>query len=172
MAKAKKAKQPKTRAKYAAWLTDEGLSKLEAWARDGLTDEQISHNMGVARATLAKYKTLYPAIDEALKKGKEVVDIAVENALFKRAMGYEYQETTRERVKVSGPDGEVEYGMKVTKIVTKQVAPDVTAQIFWLKNRKPKEWRDRQEIENFNVNAEMTPDEARQYLKSKGILKE
>lgn len=118
--------------KYARWLTPEGLLQLEAWARDGLVDEQIAHNMGIATGTLYEWKNKYPEISEALKKGKEIVDIIVENALLKRALGYQYTEVTEE-------DGDL--GHKVKK-VTKHMPPDVTAQIFWLKNRRPDKWRD------------------------------
>ncbi len=94
--------------KYEYWLTDDGLILLEGWARDGLTDEQIAHNMGVTVSTLYAWKNKYSEILEALKKGKEVVDYEVENALLQSAM-----------------DG------------------NTTAQIFWLKNRKPDKWRDK-----------------------------
>ena len=133
--------------KYHDWLTNEGLLKIEGWARDGLTNDQIAKNIGINPDTLYTWIKKYPDISEALKRGKEVVDRMVENALLKRALGYEYTETTRERT----DDGM----MRVTKTVDKQVSPDVTAQIFWLKNRKPKEWRDRKETElsgNIGVN--------------------
>lgn len=126
--------------KYADWLTPEGLLKVEGWARDGLTDEQIAKNMGITAKTLYAWKNKYGEICKSLKKGKEVVDRQVENALFKRAIGYEYTETTREAVR-DPESGEVK--MQVTKKVTKQVVPDTTAQIFWLKNRKPDKWRDK-----------------------------
>ena len=61
--------------KYKEWLTEEGLLQLEAWARDGLTDEQIAANMGVNVATLYRYKQSYCEICNALKRGKEVVDM-------------------------------------------------------------------------------------------------
>lgn len=112
------------------------LTLIEAWARDGLTEEQIAKNLGVSYSTFREYKNKYSALLAVLKKGKEVVDIEVENALFKRAIGYKYEEVTKENI-----GGEV----VVTKIVTKEVAPDTTAQIFWLKNRKPEIWRDRKE---------------------------
>ena len=131
--------------KSAEWLTPEGLLKIEGWARDGLTDEQISRNMGIGTTTLYRWKDEFEEIRETLKRGKEVVDREVESALLKRALGYEYTETTREAVK--DPDtGDVE--MRVTKKVTKQVVPDTTAQIFWLKNRKPDEWRDKPAYED------------------------
>jgi hypothetical protein len=116
--------------KYREWLSENGLIKIQGWARDGLIDEQIAHNMGITTKTLYEWKNKYGEISEALKKGKEVIDRQVENALLKRALGYTYDETT------------YEYGVE-TKRVTKEVAPDTTAQIFWLKNRKPAEWRDK-----------------------------
>lgn len=124
--------------KYQEWLEPEGLLKLEGWARDGLTDEQIAKNMGVRTSTLYDWKKKYSEISESLKKGKEVVDRAVENALLKRALGYSYTETTKELVETK---------MIVTKEVVKEVQPDTTAQIFWLKNRRPDIWRDRKDLE-------------------------
>ncbi|MDU5680998.1 MAG: transposase [Peptostreptococcus sp.] len=124
--------------KYQEWLEPEGLLKLEGWARDGLTDEQIAKNMGVRTSTLYDWKKKYSEISESLKKGKEVVDRAVENALLKRALGYSYTETTKELVGTK---------MIVTKEVVKEVQPDTTAQIFWLKNRRPDIWRDRKDLE-------------------------
>lgn len=126
--------------KYTKWLSKDGLLKLTAWARDGLTDIQIANNMSINVSTLYKYKKERREINEALKKGKEVVDIEVENALLKRALGYTYDEVIKER----NHDGE----LVITKIVQKEVQPDTTAQIFWLKNRKAAEWRDRQELEH------------------------
>lgn len=68
--------------------TEEGLLQLEAWARNGLTDEQIAANMGIAPKTLYRWKERYPQIMQSLKRGKAIVDIQVENALLKRALGY------------------------------------------------------------------------------------
>ena len=94
--------------KYQRWLEADGLLLLEGWARDGLTDEQIAYNMGITAKTLYEWKNKYSDISEALKKGKEVVDYEVENALLSKAL-----------------------------------AGDTTAQIFWLKNRRPDKWRDK-----------------------------
>lgn len=126
-------------AKYTDWLTPEGLLKIEGWARDGLNNEQIAENMGIVISTLYEWQKNYSVFSDALKRGKEVVDRQVENALLKRALGYTYKEVTKE---VNEKTGE----LVVTKEVTKEVVPDTTAQIFWLKNRKPKEWRDKQEV--------------------------
>lgn len=98
--------------KYQKWLLKENLLLLEGWARDGLTDEQIAKNMGVSYSTLKDWKNKYSAISAVLKKGKEVVDYEVENALLSSAL-----------------EG------------------NTTAQIFWLKNRRPDKWRDKQKEE-------------------------
>lgn len=232
--------------KYQEWLEPDGLLKLEAWARDGLTDEDLAKKLGIVSSTLYEWKKKYSEISEALKRGKEVTDIEVENALLKRALGYTYTEITKERIVDTGQKqrhggeseltekewelairyfggeccycGEVmekptkdhikplkaggtlarnniipccgtcnsskkdkemllwyqvqpffdEYRLQkiydylcfaesmemrvnaelvVTKEVTKEVLPDTTAQIFWLKNRKPEQWRDKQDVE-------------------------
>ena len=83
---------------------------IEGWAKDGLTDEQISKNLGISKVTFYKYKASCSELNELLKKSKEVVDYEVENALYKSAIG-----------------------------------GNVSAMIFWLKNRRPDKWRDKRE---------------------------
>lgn len=140
------------KSKYAKWLEPEGLLLLESWARDGLTEEQIAYNMGISRETLRVWKNKYSVISGTLKKGKEIVDIQVENALLKKALGM--KETVKKAIKVR----EVKYndGKRVSEkehieYVDEEVfvPPDTTAQIFWLKNRKPDKWRDK--VENVNT---------------------
>lgn len=94
------------------WLESDKLILLEGWARDGLTQEQIAHNMGIGLTTLKEWRKKEPTIEATLKRGRDVVDYEVENALFKNAMN-----------------------------------GNVTAQIFWLKNRKKAQWRDKIEYE-------------------------
>lgn len=131
------------------------LKLVECWARDGLTDEQIANNLGIAYSTLREYRDKYSALSAALKKGKEIVDYEVENALLKRALGYEYEEVT------------YEHG-KETKRVLKHVVGDTTAQIFWLKNRKPQQWRDKKDIEHSgevnNPYSELTTEELKKLI--------
>ena len=126
------------RGKYLDWITPDGLLLVEGWARDGLTDEQIARNkIGINPDTMCQWKKRFPEFAEALKKGKAPVDQLVENTLLKRALGYSYQETTTENI-TNDKCSEVR-----SKVITKHMAPDVTAQIFWLKNRRPDKWRDR-----------------------------
>lgn len=97
-------------AKYEYWITEEGLTLLNGWARDGLTNEEIADNCGISRETLNQWKHKFSDISDALKGGKEVADYRVENALYEAALG-----------------------------------GNVTAMIFWLKNRKPQNWREKPE---------------------------
>ena len=89
---------------------EEKVALIEGWAKDGLTQQQIAHNLGIGLTTLKDYMKKSSSISTAIKKGKEVTDYQVENALFKSA--------------ING---------------------NVTAMIFWLKNRRPDKWRDRRE---------------------------
>ena len=136
--------------RYEEWLTDEGLTLIEGWATDGLIDVEIAKNIGVTVKTLYEWEKRFPQIRDALKKGKEVVDRKVENALLQRALGI--KETIKEPIKLK--ETLYENGRKVKeteKVVMAEkelyFPPDVTAQIFWLKNRKPEEWRDKREAE-------------------------
>ncbi len=106
-------------AKINDWLEKDKLILLEGWSREGLTKEQISKNMGINPATLYRWEIKESKICNALKKGKEVVDFEVENALLKSAL-----------------EG------------------NVTAQIFWLKNRRKLQWRDK--VEDFTTANELT----------------
>ena len=135
--------------KYTQWLQPDNLLRLQAWTRDGATDAEIASYIGISRDTLYSWKKKYPDFSDALKRGKEVIDIEVENALLKRALGYEYNEVTKEMT--YAPNGEP-LGLTVTKVVTKRERPDVTAQIFWLKNRRPDLWRD---VKNVDMQAKI-----------------
>jgi len=129
--------------RYQKWLEPDSLLLLRAWARDGLTDEQIASNIGINVKTLYDWKNKYGNICNALKSGKEVIDIQVENALLKRALGYKFTEVIKESI--YNPKTE-RFEFRVSKEVVKEVQPDTTAQIFWLKNRKPHDWRDKQKL--------------------------
>lgn len=114
----------------------------EQYARDGLTNDEIAQKLGISTSTLYNWQKKYVEFLEALKKGKQVVDAKVEKALLKRALGYDYEEI---KVTVN------ESGQKRVEKTKKQVKPDTTAQIFWLKNRLPDKWRDKHEIDQ-NIN--------------------
>ena len=128
--------------KYQQWLTEESLARLRGWKMRGLTDEQIAKNMGISRETLYKWIRTYTDIADNLKTGKDEADMIVENALFQSAVGYDYEEITEELVYDAKTRTHI---MKVTKRQKKHQAPSNTAQIFWLKNRRAEQWRDKVE---------------------------
>ncbi len=120
------------------WRTEDGLLLINAWARDGYVLEEIAKRIGVSRLTLSNWRKRYPDINDALNTGKEIIDYKVENALLKAALGYETKEikvTLGKKI----VNGEIVEMLKET--TTKQVAPNVTACLAWLNNRKFDQWK-------------------------------
>lgn len=105
------------------WLKEENLIKIKQWYRDGLRDIDVANKMGISRTTLYNWEAKTPGLKEMIKAGKVPADDIVESALFKRAVGYDF-------VDPNNPN------------VTKHIPGDVTAMIFWLKNRNPERWHD------------------------------
>ncbi|CEN29818.1 MAG: helix-turn-helix transcriptional regulator [Paraclostridium sordellii] len=114
------------------------LEEVRKWAKDGLSDKQIATNLGIAYSTFREYKKKFSALSAPLKEGKACAVKQVENALFKKALGYEYEEVTKE-ICMNEETGKQE--LKITKVVTKRVHPDTTAIIFYLKNRMSDKWK-------------------------------
>lgn len=105
-------------------------------AGKGFTDKELATFFNVDEKTLNNWKKHFPLFFQSLKTGKAMADAQVEAALYQRAIGYSIPD-----VHISSYEGDI----TVTPIV-KHFAPDITACIFWLKNRKPKKWRDKQEL--------------------------
>lgn len=124
------------------------LAWVESLARDGLTNQEIAKRIGVSRQTMHKWQQEHPEFAEAMARGKEVPDSLVEKALFQAATGFEY---TEEHVTPTG---------KVVKVQRYQ-PPNPTSMIYWLKNRRPDKWRDKQEVEHSgNVGVELDAKDA------------
>lgn len=96
------------KSKLQEWLEPDKLILLEGWAKDGLSDIQIAHNIGISKTTYYKWINENAEFADTIKKGKEIVDYEVTNALYQAAIG-----------------------------------GNVTAMIFWLKNRRPDKWCDK-----------------------------
>lgn len=136
--------------KYADWLTKDGLLRIEGWARDGLSLSQIAHNIGVADSTFRKWRDEHEAISAAIKRGNAPVDLEVENAMLKSALGH--KETVRKAIKVKTEKQKVGEGKIVEEHIEYvdeevYIPPQVIAQIFWLKNRRPDRWKEKQIVE-------------------------
>lgn len=104
----------------------------------GATDANLADFFEVAISTINLWKIQYPEFSESLSKYKQIADQMVEQSLYRRAMGYEHDET----------DIRVVEGKIVQTPIRKFYPPDTTAMIFWLKNRKAGEWRDKVEQEH------------------------
>ena len=126
------------------------LLEIAAWCRDGLDDKQIAERLGISHESFYKYKREHVEFSDTLKETKEIADIKVENSLNKNANGYDYEEQTVVMKKeVIYKDGkrvkEVTYPEIIT--LTKHKEAETRAQMFWLQNRKPKEWRNQSQVE-------------------------
>lgn len=114
----------------------------------GATDEDLARFFDVSEQTINAWKHAYPEFLESIKKGKDEADALVARSLYQRAVGYQYLEKKKE---ISDQGGVKD------SVTTKEVVPDTTAQIFWLKNRQPKLWRDKQEVDHQSSDGSMTP---------------
>ena len=112
---------------------------VKAAAKNGATNEDLAKLLGCGLTTVKKIKKNYPEFARLVKDGKEVADNLVENALFKRATGYDYEETTTEVRLDKNGTGQTTYVRKVKK----HVPPETAAALAWLFNRRPKEWSNR-----------------------------
>lgn len=123
--------------KYRDWITQDGLDTIRGWARDGYSDIQIAKNIGVSRQQFYVWQKEYPDILDALKKGRQPVVVALEDALYKSGLGYEYEETVEEITEVDGEQ------RKHIKRIKKHAPPNVIALIFALKNLKKQKFKDK-----------------------------
>lgn len=125
------------------------LKAIAAWYREGFTEKQIAHKVGVSEATWHHWKSRQPELSESLKINKFMADAEVENALYKRAKGYTVTEVVEEVYGTATGEFDennkpiIKHDKVHRRTIKKEIPPDVTAQIFWLKNRQPETWRDR-----------------------------
>lgn len=130
---------------------DEYVRIAEGAAKLGATDREIAEMLGISERTLNNWKHQRPELVAALKVGKDAADDRVEQSLYRRAVGY-----TQDDIHFSAYEGVVTQTPYV-----KHIPPDTTAAIFWLKNRRKDDWRDKQEVEHLGgVTLNVTPDDA------------
>ena len=102
----------------------------------GATDDELAFFFEVHRDTISEWKKKHPEFSDTLKKGKNFADAEVAHSLYRKAIGYEHEDV----------DIKMYEGGIITTRLTKHYPPDTTADIFWLKNRQKKYWRDKQEL--------------------------
>ena len=121
----------------AFWLSEEGLTLIKGWRRSGVTIKDIAtQNIGISMTAFWGWYRANEDLRKACADGKDVANYTVEDALYRRAVGYDYEERVYELV-----EGEV----RLTKILSKHLPPDTKAIMQWLFNRKPEVWRAIQE---------------------------
>lgn len=160
------------KAEYKKWQEPDNLIKLQGWARDGLTNEQIAQKIGVRRETISVWCSKYPNIANALKKGKEVIDYEIENSListmkkhkiktttykmvkkddlvlkaertkFMNMFKLDHPNATKEQILIATAENVAIYERIPMTETVTEVDPNVSSMIFWLKNRKPDVYRD------------------------------
>lgn len=116
----------------------EYVKTARALAKLGATNAEMAEAFGVSLSTFNLWKVQHEAFSDAIKIGKDVADARVVDALYHRAMGFSHADT----------DIRVVDGAIVETPIIKHYAPDTTAAIFWLKNRRPEEWRDKHDLEH------------------------
>lgn len=119
------------------WLSPEGLLLMRCWAGDGLSMTEIAKKIGVEKATLYLWIEKYPEVKTALYTTREQIDYEVENALFRRAVGYKTEEV-KTIIGYAKKDGTRPVRTEKTEI---EIPPDVTACLAWLNNRLPDKWK-------------------------------
>lgn len=183
-------KQKKSRTSWKQWYSPENLELVEGWARDGLSDEQIAKNIGISVPTLYNWKKTHLEFLKSFKKGKQVVNVELENALFKKAIGAKTTTTTYRVSKVDEnvlkarrlrfadkymkdhPDADKKEALIaatenvdthekiVWSIVENQLPPDVGALMFLMKNRMPEKYREKSYQELNHAQAEQAKAQA------------
>lgn len=119
---------------------DEYAGLAHNYALLGAIDTELAGFFGVSKTTLNAWKRHHPEFLASIKKGKDIADAEVALSLYKSATGGHFVE--EDRLIDNGEGG------KEVVTLRKQIDPSVTAQIFWLKNRKPDSWRDKVEVNN------------------------
>lgn len=119
-------------------------------ASGGATDEEIADALKISTRTLYRWQAQFPEFCQSLKAGKEPADERIVRSLYHRAAGFEWTEQQAFKLKEVSFEGGNRIERERVEIVDvrKQMPPDTTAAIFWLKNRQPERWRDKQDFEH------------------------
>lgn len=157
--------------KYEKWITEDGLLLLKGWARDGLTDEEIARKMHISPSTFYDWQKKYSEISEAIKKGREPVNVVLEDTAIERATTWRTVKEVTKEPRLDRQTGKVE--MAVVREVEKRVPPDSTLLIFLMKNRMKDKYGDKQQLEisgqlDTNPFAGLTEEQLRKLAKGNG----
>lgn len=183
-------RQKRSRTSWKQWYSPENIELVEGWARDGLSDAQIAENIGINVSTIYDWKRQHPEFLNAFKKGKQVVNVELENALFKKAIGAktttttyrvskvdenvlkarrlrfagkyleEHPEASKKEALIAATEHVDTHEKIVWSIVENQLPPDVGALMFLMKNRMPEKYREQSYQELNHAQAEQAKAQA------------
>lgn len=123
---------------------EEYNEQAEKLCKLGATDQELADFFEVDVSTINNWKIDFPLFFESIKKGKILADSNVAERLYQRALGFEHDS---EEIKVVSDGNNL--GSHIERVPIKKIyPPDPTAAIFWLKNRQPEKWRDKQEVQH------------------------
>lgn len=118
------------------------LSEIEAWCRDGISEENIAEKLGVAYSTFRLYKDKHSALSAVVSRTRAYVDdVEVVPAYLRRILGYDVTETKKEYKVIQNRYGEPERTLVSEVETTRHIPGDVRAAEFWLTNRQPEKWK-------------------------------
>ncbi len=165
------AKKAGRKGKYEYWISPDGLLLIKGWARDGLSDKEIADKMHATSSTFYEWKKKFPEFSEALKKGREPVDVILEDTAFERATQWRTVKEVTRALQFNRESGKKE--LVVIKEVEKKVPPDSTLLIFLMKNRMKDKYGDKQQLEisgqlDTNPFAGLTEEQLRKLAKDNG----
>lgn len=121
---------------------EEFNEQAEKLCKLGAIDRELADFFDVSEDTIHEWKKVHPKFSESIKAGKQLADANVAQRLYERAIGFEHDS---EEIKVLSMGDQ---GSEIVRVPIRKIyPPDSTAAIFWLKNRRPTEWRDKQEID-------------------------
>ena len=138
--------------RHSKYVAEFHIPWTRSLARRGLTVAEIAKEMGVSRSTFNKWVAENPLLSDTLNEGRDAADAKVEDSLYRKALGYTYTE----KKTIAGTDKQGAQQTVRVEIMEKEIPPDTTACIFWLKNRKSALWR-----EQNNIVLDSTDDETR-----------
>lgn len=134
----KKAASKKSLAGRPTKFTNEIQKQMKVLYLEGFTDKKVAKALLIDEATINNWKIAHPKFFESLKDWKAVADREIEKSLYKRAKGF---------YKIKEPKVGFYEGCAIIEEVEKEILPDPTSMIFWLKNRQPDKWREKSQLE-------------------------
>ena len=128
--------------KVSDWVKDDKLEQIREWKKAGLSNIQIAQNIGISETTFYRWKTKDARIERALEDGNKLANAHIENALFKSATGFYYEESITDYKYVDGVEIKTE-----SRTTRRYARPNIKAIELWLKTKNPEEYAEKEQIQ-------------------------